>query len=74
MCNEMRVQDRWIYLNDWTSPDWMRLSVYDDSEEGLIVKSSHNVEDWVDGRVLHNDRAERLKLDYASNQYEVWTE
>lgn len=62
----MRSEGRWTYLNGLFGPQ----AVFDEGD-ALEKRGAHDVEAWVDGRIVRGDVAERLAPGCA-NAYEVW--
>ena len=63
---EMRSQGKWTYLNGIFGPQAVL-----DASDGLERRGAHDVEAWVDGRMVRGDVAERPAPGCA-NAYEVW--
>ncbi len=62
---EMKVEGRWAYLSGLGTR-----AVWDDPVSGLVSKGTHDLRDWVDGRVVRGGRAERARK--PLNRYELW--
>jgi len=62
----MRVDGAWTYLNGWFGTQTV-----EGAAAGLMLRGSHDVRDWVDGRIVRDGVAERVAPGCA-NAYEVW--
>jgi hypothetical protein len=61
---DMKTDGLWTYLNGITT-----LSVWD-GPNGLEKRGSHNVREWVAGRIVNDDFAYRIRR--MSNTFEIW--
>jgi hypothetical protein len=64
----MRLDGNWIYLDGNRTE-----SIYDDKESGMALMGEHDVGDWVQGRVVRDGQAERVRYGSRSS-FEVWGE
>jgi len=62
---EMTVDGRWTYLNGF----WTR-TVLDEGAGGLSTQGPHDLRAWAMGRILREDRAERVR--WLRNKFQVW--
>jgi hypothetical protein len=67
LMTEMKVDGRWSYFNGLLSTE----TVFWNGQT-LAKKGQHDLREWVNGRVLRNGKAERIRPLY--NEYEVWAE
>lgn len=63
----MRVAGRWAYLNGASAQ-----AAFDDPDGGLEYMGTHDLEAWVDGRVVKDGQA--VRLNPASGAVELWRE
>jgi hypothetical protein len=64
----MRLDGNWIYLDGNRTE-----SIYDDMESGMTLMGEHDVGDWVQGRIVRDGQAERVRYGSRSS-FEVWGE
>jgi hypothetical protein len=64
----MRLDGNWIYLGGNRTE-----SIYDDRKSGMTLMGEHDVGDWVQGRIVRDGQAERVRYGSRSS-FEVWGE
>ena len=63
----MKVEGRWTYLIGL----WTR-TILDEGVGALYSQGTHDLCAWVNGRILREDRAERVR--WLFNEFQVWEE